>query len=82
MIGNDQLPQPAYRQTNPQIHKYPPPLIPVRHLNGGMRFDAAQNHYPSQDVVDLSATTRYFIEITNQLVILIHFIVATIKIIP
>lgn len=58
-MSNEQLSQSAYRQTNPQLSKYPPPLIPVRHINGGMRFDGAQNHYPSPDVVDLSATTRY-----------------------
>ncbi|XP_017782771.1 PREDICTED: uncharacterized protein LOC108567069 isoform X2 [Nicrophorus vespilloides] len=38
------------------LHKYPPPLIPVRHLNGGMRYDTY-----SSEVVDLSANNHQLI---------------------
>ncbi|KAF2885719.1 hypothetical protein ILUMI_20492 [Ignelater luminosus] len=55
MLGEPALSQSGYRQAAPQMHKYPPPLIPVRHLNGELRYDTPQNHYRSPDVVDLSA---------------------------
>ncbi|XP_018329512.1 uncharacterized protein LOC108739906 isoform X2 [Agrilus planipennis] len=55
MLGDPVLSQSGYRQSNPQMPKFhPPPLIPVRHLNGGMRYDTP-NHYGGTDVVDLSS---------------------------
>lgn len=37
----------------PQQPKYPPPLIPVRHLNGALRYDGPQ-YGQGMDVVDLA----------------------------
>ncbi|KAF5285701.1 hypothetical protein FQA39_LY16507 [Lamprigera yunnana] len=54
MMGEPGLSQQGYRQATAQMHKYPPPLIPVRHLNGELRYDATQNHYRGPEVVDLS----------------------------
>ncbi|KAF5297165.1 hypothetical protein FQR65_LT10064 [Abscondita terminalis] len=55
MMGESSLAQQGYRQTASQMHKYPPPpLIPVRHLNGELRYET-QNHYRGPDIVDLSS---------------------------
>lgn len=48
----------AYRsqQMAPQQQqqpKYPPPLIPVRHLNGGLRYDGPQ-YAQGMEIVDLA----------------------------
>ncbi|KAK4871603.1 hypothetical protein RN001_015727 [Aquatica leii] len=55
MMGEPSLSQQGYRQATSQMHKYPPPpLIPVRHLNGELRYETPQNHYRGPEVVDLS----------------------------
>ncbi|KAK5639009.1 hypothetical protein RI129_011501 [Pyrocoelia pectoralis] len=54
MMAEPGLSQQGYRQPGTQMHKYPPPLIPVRHLNGEVRYESPPNHYRTQDVVDLS----------------------------
>lgn len=56
MLGEPALVQSnAYRaqQMAPQQPKYPPPLIPVRHLNGALRYDTPQ-YGQGMDVVDLA----------------------------
>lgn len=57
MLGDQGLVQSAaYRaqQMASQQPKYPPPLIPVRHLNGGLhRYDGPQ-YGQAMDAVDLA----------------------------
>lgn len=60
MLGDSALSQQGYRgQLVQQQPKYPPPLIPVRHLNGTLQYDGPQ--YQAMDAVDLSAPPRYMI---------------------
>lgn len=56
MPGEQGLSQAGYRSQMVQP-KYPPPLIPVRHVNGGLRYDGSQ--YQPLDAVDLTAAPGY-----------------------
>lgn len=64
MLGDSALSQQGYRgqlvQQQQQQPKYPPPLIPVRHLNGTIQYDGTQ-YQAAMDAVDLSAPPRYII---------------------
>lgn len=63
MLAEPVLAQSGYRGQIQQP-KYPPPLIPVRHLNGGLRYDGPQ-YGQALDAVDLSAAPKYVYKITS-----------------
>lgn len=75
MLGEPALAQSGYRGQIPQP-KYPPPLIPVRHLNGGLRYDGPQ-YGQAMDAVDLSAAPKY-VHLYLCLTYLLHIFVITI----